>query len=279
MDREWNPEKMRKVLAREEIKYQELQNKEKKIGTDEFPWGIYGVKEGPLSYIESFRELMGENFTNFDDWIKKRKEEKGGHVSVVDYFGPADAVDSSINAPADSVLAVLLSDLRATEQKLREPKKTVLELNLYDPDPENWRRIKEYKDEHCASGFDLSFFRPLKATVHSDVENQKEEYLRLYYKILQNAYELMSREHGVLLFQVPIITSNFDDVISDAIDAWQEKLKKQGIMLVQAPWRYFLKLIKTPNAPKKLPVFSLEELLDAGEERKTLDDRLSLKGP
>ncbi len=195
--------------------------------SDENPW--YDYYNDIQAYETTFRDVLGE--THIVDYLQGRKKQEKGAV-VLDLMGPGFVLRS---LPYDAALAVTLGDRRVQEQKDIDTQK---DLTVIAGDVrKSWDRVKEWLNKHEVVGFDLILCRPLKGYDTLPRDNET------YYSLLQSIWEVLNKDEGMLLFEVPGYKQR-------TLSSWAKRISR--IPGVKTNFKENLLIIKEAIAPDKI---------------------------
>lgn len=213
--------------------------------------GKYGVDS--LSYEESFKYLFNpeEGFQDFNQWAQQRRF-VGRSAHIMDLMGRGDFMEDY-----DSMLGIALTEFRSQEERAAQKNKKIIVGNLYQG--KIWGKIKKYLTERNFSGFDLIVCRPLGPFVHKAGFECKfrQEYLEIYFKLLQRAYNLLSPDNGIILTELPEFKGR-QELDKAFCSVWMEKLECAGVKVKfdcreQDRGSICIRMDKSSASPQDLP--------------------------
>lgn len=220
-------------------------------------WGRYGL--GEQEYSNTFRIVSDESINEI---LEERKKE-GKKNLVCDLMAGTGFLES-IEENIDGGVAVGLGDGRNILDQEDDAEKGIdmVEGNLLSK--KTWKKLKEEletkkqiinaqnQSEHV-DGFTMITCRPLGGIFYLTKD------INVHFWLLQNAYTLLSSDHGVLLTELPYRSDR--DISQDIsiLKEWINELKETNpaleIKLGQSEngRSFALKLVKTTDCPKELP--------------------------
>lgn len=199
------------------------------------PWEI-SQRASVVSYDETFKEVLhGESSNNL---LLSRRQHSGRGAVVLDIMGYMP-----LGLMFDGGVGLALGDRRTMEEKESDNKRGVVIITGDVLEKGTWRKVSEWKTNRGIKGFDLIYCRPQSGfkTIPQDPD--------VYFYLLQNAWNLLSSEGGMMLTQAPYVFGNL-------LSEWQEQVNMtKGVYAETATWGDYieLKLIKNFNAPPLLP--------------------------
>jgi hypothetical protein len=218
--------------------------------TDQDDWDVYG--DSLKHYEETFAPILKpETILGF---IKQRP-----FPTIVDIMAPSATIAGffkKIPEKSDKLgIAVSLLDRRSPYAKNRDRELNIKQLSGNIMSGSCWKKID---NELGGKKADLIMERA-EGGLWCLPKNEN-----FYLSLLNNAWNLLCENNGMLLFQVPsyIVLKR----ASVHVEGWLNILKKQGLNFSysnnkhsdndQEAWldRGVLKIIKTPDSPKKLPL-------------------------
>ncbi len=148
----------------------------------------WGLQDSDLeSYLASFQQLITQ------EEILRLVDEKKGPIIVLDLMGSGKAWETIESA---KILAVSLSD------KDTEPSARRYTIGGDVLSKTTWKRIHEWLKINKCSGFDIITCRP-EGGIHT-IPDEKA----LFAYLLKNLVEILNRNGGILLSQLPGSYSN-----------------------------------------------------------------------
>lgn len=139
-------------------------------------------------------------------------------------------------------LAVSLSDQRSNRDKRVDKQLGIEHVDGDILNMKTWRKIeKKLKGKKV----DLIVERGLGGLTHIT----KDE--RVHFLLFQRAWDLLKEEGGIMLLEVPQVYAGYTTNVKE----WIAHLREKGIKVVDDfEFNGVLKIVKTPDSPKKLPV-------------------------
>ncbi len=204
--------------------------------------------------MHTFRHLLGENnsFQKITD--KRRRLEKP--TNILELFGSAEFLHDSLSA--DSLTGVRLRDAQYTvgEQKARQrpAHHIVIEGDLYDE--RAWNDVSSSMESRNIPAFDIAVCAPGGSWGMWERKYPLPVFLSVYYPMMQNAYDLLSSDNGVLYTEIPPrIGLSEEDIVT-----WETQMRKHGIPVMTAPApktsitrkNRVAQITKRPNSPDTL---------------------------
>lgn len=196
------------------------------------------------SYTETFQAELGN--VGFDSILKQAAEQRG-RTAILDLMASdtlaAEAVE---HLGFDFGVAVSLG-YRKTHHGLSRNALRNLNLDLTYRD--SWKKIRQTMLKAGYDGFDVVVSRPEGGIVDTRVQ------LSTYFYMLQEAWSLVTKEDGLLCFQVPLryfplVEPYFQSLRQSGVDIrWSDE--QTGYLAHSAVIR------KTPDSPKRLPTFKM----------------------
>lgn len=169
---------------------------------------------------------------------------------VIDLMAPSRTIATLFEKFPDKPklgLAVSLDDLRSDQQKAIDKGLSVEQIAGDILRSSTWNEIEKKLQGHKA---DLVMERALAGF------NCIPSYPRLYAMLLNKAWDLLSKANGILLFQGPF-RKEIDQKTDTIIYQWINNLLNSGISVMIDSLldndHHYIKIVKTPNSPEKLP--------------------------
>lgn len=201
-------------------------------------WRVYGSEVS--NYNKSFREVL--NGHSLSSLLKNKKR-----AVIIDLMGPSDTIADLFEKfykKSRYGLAVSLGDLRNDEQIKRDKRLNIVQIAEDIIKSSTWDEIEEKLDDRKAKA-DLIMERALAGLAWLP---QDPRFLAM---LLNKAWELLSEDSGILIAEVP---SRFQPEAKKMIEGFR---KNYNMNASAAKSDYdgglYIKLVKTPNSPEKLP--------------------------
>ncbi len=195
-------------------------------------WSAYG--DGVEDYDDSFREVLGGK--DIASIIKTRRS-----PVVIDLMSPSDRLAnlfSQVPNKRKLGIAVSLEDLRSDEKKQADKDMDIRQIAGDILKFSTWREIDQALQDRKA---DLIIERAL------DGLSLIPQYKILYGTILRKIWNILSKENGIFLFQVP------RESIDMSLWIWTRIFKEYKIDVL-GEGSQFMKIVKTPDSPIELPL-------------------------
>lgn len=198
-------------------------------------WSTYG--EHFSAYDKSFNGVLERSIHAL---LRKKKS-----LKIIDFMGPSEAITTLFERfPKKPMfgVAVSLSDLRSDGERKRDARLNVKQTSGDILKSSTWDQIEEQLQGYKA---DLIMERAHAGFWCIPVS------LRLYAILLNRAWGLLSEENGVLIAEVPTLFQSEAKRIIDSFRKNNEMDASTGKSLYDGG--LYIKMVKTPNSPKKLP--------------------------
>jgi hypothetical protein len=197
-------------------------------------WKMYG--RNISEYEDSFRDAL--DFYPLKDLLKDKK-----NPIVIDIMSPSGALSTlfpQLSNEGKFGLALSLEDLRTREEKQGDAKLNIVQISGDILKSSTWDKIEKKLDGRKA---DLIMERAVDGLNYCIPKNP-----RLYAMLLNKAWHLLSEDGGVILAEFPGV---YDILVWETIFALKDA---ESRISLRDDWGdCYLKLIKTPNSPEKLP--------------------------
>ncbi|MBI2410791.1 MAG: hypothetical protein HYV32_02790 [Candidatus Kerfeldbacteria bacterium] len=203
-------------------------------------WGIYG--EGKFSYTQTFEKLLDGR--SLDDLIREKRE-KTDTVVALDLMGEGQVLRE---VDIDAGLAVTLVDRRSSEKKQIDMEKDIDMITDNVVYKSTWRQIEGWVARSTKKrGLDFIFCRPI-----GGIYTLPKDDMDLYYYLVQQMWNMLSPENGMILSQAPLYIHRNGRTRQDLLAPWFNTLMETVHCRI-ADDRLSFQLIKTPDAPALLP--------------------------
>lgn len=225
------------------LKFHEMRRVRKanaKLSVDErSSWGYTG------SPISDYEASFGCPVGFFNDHMAERQALGRGLVAL-DFASEGQALRGI--SPLDAGLAVSLSDMRDDEGKRFDEEHNISHLSGDALSKGVWRNMHSWLEKKGAgeNKFDVIICRPLGGMFGLPDFNS------VHFFVLQNMYQLLSRDYGLLMTQVP-----FWRLRPSFVDYFEQLGRTEGVDVVFGDSFSTLVLEKHPNAPEVLPKLDL----------------------
>ncbi len=199
--------------------------------------------------VKSYQDFFGDIFPqDFASFLQLRTQHRK-NANVLDLMNPN--TDVLRRLPLQMGLALSLGDGRTDEQKTTDRALNVdLNVDLLEGNillKRTWREIKKHMETRGIDSFSLILCRP-----YGGFGPECIPYIRgLYFKLLDNAWGLLSPDGGVLLTELPQHLHRAN-IYEHEIRGWLETLKRNNIP-ARYQEEYALGLTKTDSLHPHLP--------------------------
>lgn len=221
------------------------------------PLWVISYGEGATSYDDDLRDLIrGKSFREHIALKSQGFKDLGISYCVLDLFSPLSSWLSKIqkraedgSLPIDGGVAITLDDPRRNLKKIKADERKDLyciDGDIFKPEPR--RRLKERMDKLgiASEGFALVMARPYGGI---KVGKGEEEYIPVYYALLQEAWNITSKHDGEIFCPVPESLSN-SSIFSRWVKLMEEEVKS-NIELSRR--KTYMKITKHKESRDKLP--------------------------
>lgn len=198
-------------------------------------WGEYG------SGIASYEWALKGVLTGYlSDLLEDKKD-----PIVLDLMGTSKALSELSEQLPNKLnlgIAISLEDLRSANEKKKDASVNVVQMAGDILESSTWNRIEEQLQGRKA---DLIMERAL------DGFNCLPNDPRPFAVLLNNAWNLLSDNNGVIIFGVP---DNFSSQAEKMVNKFKNNYKMDTLGGRDGDdAHYYIKIVKTPNSPKNLP--------------------------
>jgi hypothetical protein len=196
-------------------------------------WGFYGKNID--TYEDSFSEVLHGSIRN----LLKDKED----LVVIDLMSPSGALKTLFQQLPNGKkfgLAVSLEDLRTGKEKREDAKLNIAQISGDILVPSTWKRIEEQLQGRKA---DLIMERAVDGLICIPQDP------RLYAVFSNKIWGLLKKDEGTLLAEFPGI---YNLLVWEMISALKDD-NRSMLSLKDSYGACYLRLVKTPNSPEKLP--------------------------